>query len=1375
MRKIIFILTCLLLSTNVFSQENHASVKRNSEAEGLSGLWYGLYCGSPVTVSFSDKLQLAAEAFSSLNIDCNYELPGDGRISVPDAGAGMAGEGIYAIKDGTLELLFIFGASGQIQPLRSFADGAGNPAATHLILKRDRTALDKATAPVQVPDEALVSFERNKRLGVGINLNGVLDGNSDGTPLKAGSIKGIADAGFQSIRIPIRWASHVSKEAPYTIDPAFFKEVDAIVKECLQVGLAVILDNHYYPGLSFNLGPQDLDIEPNIERLCSIWSQISEHYKDYPDEDVFFELMNEPSLALDPAIWNDVVAKVTKTIRKQNPGKTILVGTPSLGQHWTIGLLEFPDDWNIIVDAHYYLPQTFTHQGLSYAMAGDLHDIPWMGTETDKAPLEQDFSFLAHWSRRTGRPICIGEYGVCANADDASRARYVAFIRSLIEQYGMSSHYWTYHRDIFQAFDEQTGRWNATLLKAINLPKGKEERSGQLTSEFRNPDLKYAPMVRWWWPGNDVENTELKREMELFASNHIGGVEIQSFALVFPMPEDRAGAIMSFDTDSYYDHLATVMSTAAKLGMTVDLTNGSGWPAASPVITEAEENRSLQYGLVVIPESGGTVTIPRSVRQDSEYSTLIGLLEAQVRENKNKPWQIKNAKELPLADKTVTFSSGKAEKGWQRCLIALWSVPSQETNMITARPDGGKVIDHFDSITVQKTYNHYFGARSGLTSFYGKPFRSIFNDSYEFKVDRHITADFREVFQRRRGYDPLPWMPANLWYGYNNMYDPGKGYAEFSFGDVDARLRYDYDLTVSDLVRTHLLRGSSHWARERGLMHKTQPYGLPMDYMGAAGDADIPETENMVFGGGSAGGLKMVSSGAMLYGKPLVTAESGVHLGRALLVTPQKLRMTVDKNLSSGVNQIIWHGAPYRYGDDGKWQPFFNGALGINFSSDFSEANHFWEEMAELNHYAQRSQYLMQQGKATADVLVYYPFLDFCDSSHNPEELLWYGYLPKTEPTMQLNDEIPSGSESGRWLQKIWPVLNELERRGFTWAWVNDESLQEMTVGKDGCLQIRGNVYKGLVLFELPYIQLTTAQNIARQNKANILLLGDVPVAQPSFMDYQKNDRKTAQLMKIATRGKNICHDVGKWAIEPPVKTISGAQRVRLARRDVGNGALIQMYWNEDTCAKTLCLKADAAYAYWMNAEDGSIVAADKDKDACIRETLEPLDTRFLYLSNASLDGVSKQSIGKSTLLATLPKWNLHTGNVFLEGIGLGDWRNMKQLEDCDEDAVYATSFTLAETIPGKRYSLNLGEVCYVAEVLVNGKTVGKRIWMPYIFTITDYLRPGENTIEVRVKVSDYNAKARQGREGNPNYETLANGGRIANGLLGPVQIFVSE
>ena len=48
MRKIFCLLTCLLFSSYVFSTER------------LSGVWYGLYCGSPVTVSFTDKLQLAA-------------------------------------------------------------------------------------------------------------------------------------------------------------------------------------------------------------------------------------------------------------------------------------------------------------------------------------------------------------------------------------------------------------------------------------------------------------------------------------------------------------------------------------------------------------------------------------------------------------------------------------------------------------------------------------------------------------------------------------------------------------------------------------------------------------------------------------------------------------------------------------------------------------------------------------------------------------------------------------------------------------------------------------------------------------------------------------------------------------------------------------------------------------------------------------------------------------------------------------------------------------------------------------------------------------------------------------------------------------------
>ena len=108
-------------------------------------------------------------------------------------------------------------------------------------------------------------------------------------------------------------------------------------------------------------------------------------------------------------------------------------------------------------------------------------------------------------------------------------------------------------------------------------------------TKFLNPGLQYAPFTRWWWPGNDVEEKELKREMHLFAANNFGGVEIQPMSLVMPTKgKGRADRIMSFDTPLYYSNLHAVMDEAKTLGMTVDLTDGSGWPSGGAHMTEED-------------------------------------------------------------------------------------------------------------------------------------------------------------------------------------------------------------------------------------------------------------------------------------------------------------------------------------------------------------------------------------------------------------------------------------------------------------------------------------------------------------------------------------------------------------------------------------------------------------------------------------------------------------------------------------------------------------------------------------------------------------------------------------------------------------------
>ena len=126
------------------------------------------------------------------------------------------------------------------------------------------------------------------------------------------------------------------------------------------------------------------------------------------------------------------------------------------------------DEWNVIVQFHYYLPHTFTHQGLVYALAGYSSGVEWHGTEAERAAILKDLDYCKRWSDRSGRPVNMGEYGVVNSADEASRARYLGFIQEVATQRDISSHLWGY-REIFMIRDEATGEWNNAILDALNL------------------------------------------------------------------------------------------------------------------------------------------------------------------------------------------------------------------------------------------------------------------------------------------------------------------------------------------------------------------------------------------------------------------------------------------------------------------------------------------------------------------------------------------------------------------------------------------------------------------------------------------------------------------------------------------------------------------------------------------------------------------------------------------------------------------------------------------------------------------------------------------------------------------------------------------
>ena len=155
------------------------------------------------------------------------------------------------------------------------------------------------------------AYTQAKRLGRGVNLGNALEAPNEGDwgmVIKKEYFKYIKNAGFDTVRVPIRWSAHAIEEPPYTIDEKFFKIVDWVVDNGLSIGLNVVINMHNYKEICMNP-------EAHMERFIEMWKQIITRYKNLP-ENVYFELLNEPHGNLNAKKWNMIMADTISAIRK---------------------------------------------------------------------------------------------------------------------------------------------------------------------------------------------------------------------------------------------------------------------------------------------------------------------------------------------------------------------------------------------------------------------------------------------------------------------------------------------------------------------------------------------------------------------------------------------------------------------------------------------------------------------------------------------------------------------------------------------------------------------------------------------------------------------------------------------------------------------------------------------------------------------------------------------------------------------------------------------------------------------------------------------------------------------------------------------------
>lgn len=306
----------------------------------------------------------------------------------------------------------------------------------------------------------------NQRLFPGINLGNVLEANppeSWGGKVDPADFKAMAQAGFKSVRIPVRWSVMAAEKKPFTIQTEFFTKVDLAVKSALDAGLLVVLNIHHYEEIF-------TDPDGHWGRFMALWEQIAAHYASQPRE-LLFEILNEPHGKLTVDVWNMLYPEALQVIRKTNPTRAVVVDAADWGGAGGFARLRAQKgDNNLIFSFHHYQPFEFTHQGAEWVGAQSKAWLgrEWKGTESEVGELRAEFEKAVTFARRNKVPIYLGEFGAYNKADLASRVRWTRAITQLAKEYSFGTAYWEF-KSGFGIYDASTGKWNEEL-KAALLP-----------------------------------------------------------------------------------------------------------------------------------------------------------------------------------------------------------------------------------------------------------------------------------------------------------------------------------------------------------------------------------------------------------------------------------------------------------------------------------------------------------------------------------------------------------------------------------------------------------------------------------------------------------------------------------------------------------------------------------------------------------------------------------------------------------------------------------------------------------------------------------------------------------------------------------------
>ena len=675
--------------------------------------------------------------------------------------------------------------------------------------------------------------------------------------------------------------------------------------------------------------------------------------------------------------------------------------------------------------------------------------------------------------------------------------------------------------------------------------------------------------------------------------------------------------------------------------------------------------------------------------------------------------QYKNAPASHSKEKTITAVLPKGK--WK--LLRMGHTATGHTN---ATGGGGKGLecDKFNPRTVRKQFDNWFAQAFVKThpEVARRVLKYMHVDSWECG-SQNWSDSFAKEFRTRRGYDLLPYLPLLA------------GIPMESAGRSEEILR-DVRTTIAELVVDVFYQVLSDCAKEYdcqfsaecvaptmvsdGLLHY-QKVDLPMgEFWLNSPTHDKPND------------MLDAISGAHIYGKNIIQAEGFTEVRGTWDEYPAMLKTLLDRNYALGINRLFYHVYVHN-----PWLDRQPGMTLDGIGLFFQRNQTWWDKGAKaFSEYATRCQSLLQYGHPVTDIAVF-TGEEVPRRSVLPERLV--SSLPGLFGTERVESERIRLANEGQPL-RVRPVgvthsanmadpekwVNPL--RGYAYDSFNKDALLRLAKAENGRMKLaEGMGYKVVVL---PLSRLMNPEPVLSpavrkkmdELKAAGVIVPALPYTEEDFSAYGlERDMIVPEDVAWMHRSGELGDIYFVANQREETRTFTASMRINGRKPECWNPVTGEMNTHpsyrihDNRTEVTLTLAPNESVFIVFPTEE----AADKertstDKREPLNRTLETEEYTVTFLAT-----------GKTVVRKDLFDWSKEED---------------EQIRYYSGTAVYKATFRWKDKLKkGQPVYLNLGKVCNLATVRVNGIDCGTVWTAPYRADITSALKKGTNELEIEV------------------------------------------